>query len=73
MILNHKLGGYKFKFGREPRRRTISELHSLYTQAKLRSDKIRNEFRVLIDEIVSKTKEVDIRGEKKTHSLLYRG
>lgn len=65
MLLNHKLGGYKFKFGREPRRRTISELHSLYTQAKLRSDKIRNEFRVLIDEIISKTKEVDVRGEKK--------
>ena len=54
MLLNHKLGGYKFKFGREPRRRTISELHSLYTQAKLRSDKIRNEFRVLIDEIIDR-------------------
>ena len=64
MRINSRIeDSFKWKFGRSPKKRTISELHSLYKKAQQRSIIKRKQISGLIDQIVTETPLIKQQGE----------
>lgn len=64
MRINSRIAdSFKWKFGRDPKKRSISELHALYKRAQERSITKRKQISDLIDRIVKETPLVKQQGE----------
>ena len=64
MRINSRIAdSFKWKFGRDPKKRSISELHALYKRAQERSITKRKQISDLIDRIVKETPLVKKQGE----------